>query len=128
MPTGPATLTAALVSQDASGGSVSCSVSGWAITRTSELHNHSNGYTSGTPSTDTAVALGSVPDAEMLVEIHNTSTTAGQYIIVRETIGGSARSIAKILPGEGFVARMFNAPSVQSPIASVPYEALVAAA
>ena len=128
MPTGTATLTASLVSQDASGGSITCTVSGVSVARTSELHNHSNGYTSGTPSTDTAIALGSVPDAEMLVEIHNTSTTAGQYIIVRETISAAARSIAKILPGEAFVARMFNAPSVQSPIASVPYEAIVAAA
>jgi hypothetical protein len=104
------------------------SISGVQIARASELQNHSNSYTNGTPNTDNAVALGSVPDAEMLVMIRNTDTASGHYILVRETIGGAARTIAKILPGEVFYGRMMNAPSIQSPVASVPYEAIVAAA
>lgn len=128
MAAGTATLTVSLVSQDAANGSMQVSISGVAVARVSELHNHSNSYTNGTPNTDNAVALGSVPDAEMLVIIHNTDTVSGHYILVRETIGGAARTIAKILPGEVFFGRMLNAPSVQSPVASVPYEAIVAAA
>ena len=128
MAAGTGTLTVSFNSQDAAGGAITINVNGVAIARASELHNHSNGYSSGTPSTDTAIALGAVPDAEMIFVIHNTSTTAGQYLIVRETIGGSARSIAKVLPGEAWAFRLFNAPSIQSPIASVPYEAIVAAA
>lgn len=128
MSAGTAQLSITLLSTNAAGNTVQGDVSAIAIARTSDLHIESNNVTSGTPSTDTAVPPGGVPDAEMLCYIENTDTVAGHYILVRVDFSGTKRTIAKVLPGEAYFGRILNTPYVQSPVASVPYDYVLAAA
>lgn len=128
MSAGTALLTVSLTSTNAAGNSISADINSLAIVRTSDLHIEANAATSATISTDTAVPPGSVPDGEMLVYIENTDTVAGHFILVRLDFSGTKRTVAKLLPGESYCARVLSTPYVQSPVASVPYDYLLAAA
>ena len=128
MPAGTALLTIALVSTDAAGISKNGGTGPVSIDRTSDLHASANSLTSSSINTDTAVPAATVPDAEMLVYIQNTDTVPGHYILVRLDFSGTKRTVAKLLPGEAYCARVLSTPYVQSPVASVPYDYLLAAA
>jgi hypothetical protein len=128
MSAGTALLTISLVSTDAAGIPKSGGVNSVAITRTLDLHASANSLTSATINTDTAVPPGTVADGEMLAYIQNTDTVPGHYILVRLDFSGTKRTVAKLLPGEAYYGRVLSTPYVQSPVGSVPYDYLLAAA
>lgn len=94
--------------------------------RTSEIMSGGRTTTSGTPSTNTAVPLGSVADGEMLFAIANPSTTTGEDIDVSLDYSGTKRVIFRVKAGECFAVRILSAPYVKSTTASLAYDFLCA--